>query len=93
MWEEEKMKTMFPLRKPWVAWVMLLVAVNAVISLFYLTTVEAQVILGAAIIGFIIQIAIFSAKGFVRLLGIGHILWIPMVFWLRSRIGLAASAT
>jgi hypothetical protein len=84
------MKTMFALPKPWVAWVMLLVAVNVVISLFYLTTVEAQVILGAALIGFIIQIAIFSAKGFVRLLGIGHILWIPMVFWLWSRLDLAA---
>jgi len=83
-------KTMFALPKPWVAWVMLLVVVNVVISLFYLTTIEAQVVLGAALIGAIIQTAIFSTKGFVRLLGIGHILWIPMVFWLWSRIGLAA---
>jgi len=86
-------KTMFALPKPWVAWVMLLVVVNVVISLFYLTTIEAQVVLGAALIGAIIQTAIFSTKGFVRLLGIGHILWIPMVFWLWSRIGLAAPAS
>ena len=83
-------KTIFALPKPWVAWVMLLVAVNIVISLFYLTTIEAQVVLGAALIGFIIQVAIFSTQGFVRLLGIGHILWLPMVFWLWSRLGLAA---
>ena len=69
---------------------MLLVVVNVVISLFYLTTIEAQVVLGAALIGFVIQIAIFSTQGFVRLLGIGHILWVPMVFWLWSRLDLAA---
>ncbi len=82
-------KTMFALPKPWVAWVMLLVVVNVVISLFYLTTIEAQVVLGAALIGFVIQIAIFSTQGFVRLLGIGHVLWVPMVFWLWSRLDLA----
>ena len=83
-------KTMLALPKPWVAWVMLLMAVNVVIPLFYVTTIEAQVILGAALIGAIIQTAIFSTKGFIRLLGIGHILWVPMVFWLWSRLDLAA---
>jgi len=82
-------KTMFALPKHWVAWVMLLVAFNVVIALFYLTTIEAQVVLVAAFIGFIIQFAVFSTHGFVRLLGIGHILWLPMVFWLWSRIELA----
>ena len=84
-------KTMLALPKPWLAWIMLLMAVNVVIPLYYLTTIEAQVILGAALIGAIIQAAIFSTKGFVRLLGIGHILWVPMVFWLLSRLDLAAS--
>lgn len=84
------MTTMFALPNPWVAWVMLLVLVNIVISLFYLTTIEAQVVLAAALIGFVIQVVIFSAKGFVRLLGIGHILWVPMVFWLWGRLDLAA---
>ena len=83
-------KTMLALPKPWVAWVMLLMAVNVVIPLFYVTTIEAQVILGAALIGAIIQTAIFSTKGFVRLLGVGHILWVPMVFWFWSRLDLAA---
>ena len=83
-------KTMLTLPKPWVAWVMLLMTVNVVIPLYYLTTIEVQVVLGAALIGAIIQTAIFSAKGFVRLLGIGHILWVPMVFWLSSRLDLAA---
>lgn len=84
-------KTMLALPKPWVAWVMLLVVVNVVISLFYLATIEARVVLGGALIGFIIQITIFSTQGFVRLLGIGHILWLPMVFWLWSRLDLVPS--
>ncbi len=83
-------KTMLALPKPWVAWIMLLMAANLVIPLYYLTTIEAQVVLGAALIGAIIQTAIFSTRGFVRLLGIGHVLWVPMVFWLWGRLDLAA---
>ncbi len=30
--------------------------------------------------------AIFATKGFVRLLGIGHIFWVPMVPWLWIRL-------
>ncbi len=30
--------------------------------------------------------AIFAVKGFVRLLGIGHIFWVPMVPWLWTRL-------
>jgi hypothetical protein len=96
VWEENKLKamisfikTMLALPKPWVAWIMLLMAANLVIPLYYLTTIEAQVVLGAALIGAIIQTAIFSTKGFVRLLGIGHVLWVPMVFWLWGRLDLA----
>ena len=83
-------KTMLALPRLWMAWVMLLMTVNVVIPLFYVATIEAQVVLGAALIGAIIQTTIFSTKGFVRLLGIGHILWVPMVFWLWSRLDLAA---
>lgn len=86
-------RTMLSLPKPWVAWVMLLMAVNFVIPFYYLATIEAQVVLGAALIGAIIQTAIFSTKGFVRLLGIGHILWIPMVAWLWSRLDLTAPSS
>ena len=40
-------------------------------------------------IGAILQTVIFSAKGFVRLLGIGHIAWLPMVPWLWDRLDTA----
>ena len=79
-------RTMLTLPKPWVAWVMLLMTANMIIPLFYLRTTEGKIVLAAAVLGAITQTAIFSAKGFVRLLGIGHIAWVPMVYWLWTRL-------
>ncbi len=79
-------RTMLTFPKPWVGWVMLLMIANMVIPLFYLGTPEGKVVLGAFVLGALFQTAIFSAKGFVRLLGIGHIVWVPMVAWLWTRL-------
>ena len=86
-------RTMLKLPKPWVAWVILLMMTNMILSLFYLGTSEGKVVLGAAVFGAILQTAIFSAKGFVRLLGIGHIAWVPMVYWLWTRLDLAPAGS
>ncbi len=86
-------RTMLTLPKPWVAWVILLMMANMILPLFYLGTPEGKVVLGAAVFGAILQIAIFSAKGFVRLLGIGHIAWVPMVYWLWTRLDLAPAGS
>ena len=86
-------RTMLTLPRPWVAWVILLMMANMILPLFYLGTPEGKVVLGAAVFGAILQIAIFSAKGFVRLLGIGHIAWVPMVYWLWTRLDLAPAGS
>lgn len=65
---------------------MLLVAANFLAPLFYIQTLEAQLTIAAVLIGFIIQSYIHSKLGFVRLLGLGHILWIPLVIWLGFRL-------
>ena len=83
------MRTMLTLPKPWVAWVMLLMTANMVLPLFYLGTPEGKVVLGGFVLGAVLQTAIFSAKGFVRLLGIGHVAWVPMMYWLWTRLDLA----
>ncbi|MFB3145500.1 MAG: hypothetical protein ACE1ZO_00115, partial [Nitrospirales bacterium] len=57
-----------------------------VIPLYYIHTREAKVVLIAAMFGLMIMMAIFGAKGFVRLLGIGHITWVPMLPWLWTRL-------
>ncbi len=72
---------------PWLVWVMLLVAANFLAPLFYIQTLEAQLTIAALLIGFIIQSYIHSKLGFVRLLGLGHIFWAPLVIWLGFRLG------
>ena len=84
-------RTMLTLPRPWVGWVMLLMTVNMIVPLFYLGTPEGKVVLGTAVFGAVLQTAIFSAKGFVRLLGIGHIAWVPMVAWLWTRLDLVST--
>ena len=70
---------------PWLIWVGTLLLVNMVVPLFFLEHREAQAVLAATMLAAIIQMVIFNAKGFVRLLGIGHFLWLPVVVWLASR--------
>ena len=79
------MKTMMLLPKPWLAWMSLLVFANVLVPLYFIQTLEAKVVLAAMICGLLIMTALFGAQGFVRLLGIGHIAWVPMIPWLIMR--------
>ena len=87
------LRTVLTLPKPWIAWVMLLMMANMVLPLMFVGTREGQVVLGAFLLGAALQTAIFSAKGFVRLLGIGHIAWVPMVYWLWTRLDAAPAGS
>lgn len=72
---------------PWWLWIALLAAVNAVAPLFFLGSLEATVVLAAVVVGFVVQMALLSRLGFVRLLGVGHIVaWVPMLLWLVPRL-------
>ncbi len=79
-------KTMLIMPIHWQAWLGLLVSANIVTPLFFIHTLEAQVVLVMGIGGLLIISVIFSMKGFVRLMGIGHIGWLPMVFWLGTKL-------
>jgi hypothetical protein len=70
---------------PWLIWVSMLGLLNGVVPLFFLEHREAQVLFGATMLAALIQMVIFKAKGYVRLLGIGHLPWLPVVLWLASR--------
>jgi len=79
-------KTMLIMPIHWQVWLGVLVTANIVVPMFFIHTLEAQVILATAIVGLIIMAVIFSRQGFVRLMGIGHIGWLPLVFWLGIRL-------
>lgn len=71
-----------PLQRAWGAW---LVAVNAA-CLFFLPRPEALVALGAVGVAVAIQALIYQRRRFVRVLGVAHVFWIPMLAWMAPRL-------
>ncbi|GJL78879.1 MAG: hypothetical protein NPINA01_18680 [Nitrospinaceae bacterium] len=86
-------KAVLRMAKPWVAWVALMMTTNMVTPIFFIDRVEAQVVLITTMASAALMVLIFAKKGFVRLLGLGHVLWVPMIFWLLTRVGLASPVT
>ena len=64
-----------PVQRIWGAW---LVAVNAA-GLFFIMHLEAQVALGAVGVAVLAQVLIYQRTRFIRLLGVTHMIWVPML--------------
>ncbi len=79
-------KGLMSMPMPWPLWLGLLVAVNVAGPIYFFAALEAKIVLAAFLASAAFMTAIFAAKGFVRLLGIGHIFWVPMVPWLWTRL-------
>jgi len=79
-------KGIFKMPLPWRLWLMLLFIANLVIPLFFLDRLEAQLILGAMLASMILIIVVSARAGFTRLLGLGHILWFPLLYFLGTRL-------
>lgn len=71
-----------PVPRIWVTW---LVVVNSA-SLLFIRHVEAQVTLGAVGVAVLAQALIYQRKRFIRLLGVTHVLWVPMLAWIALRL-------
>ena len=71
-----------PVQRIWGAW---LVAVNAA-CLQFIQHIEAQVTLGAVGVAVLAQALIYQRKRFIRLLGVTHVLWVPMLMWIALRL-------
>ena len=59
---------------------MVLILVNAG-SLVFLDTIYGQLNLAAVVAAIAVIVLIHAKHGFVRLLGIGHLFWVPMLIW------------
>ena len=79
-------KGMMKMPVHWRLWLALLVIVNFVIPLFFLNRLEAQVVAGTLIASVILMTGLTALSGFTRLLGLGHILWIPLLYFLWMRL-------
>lgn len=67
------------------AWVTVLALVNGIAPLAFLTRLEAQVVLATFIASFFLMIWLTMRYGFTRILGAGHVLWVPLVVFLLVR--------
>lgn len=80
-------KALFSIPMPAPLWLGLLMALNLVVPLYFIGSLEAQLTVAAFIVNAAVMTAMFAKMGFVRLLGIGHIFWVPLVVWLAMRLG------
>ncbi len=68
-------------------WVLLLLVANFLIPLLLLPRLEAIVVLVTFFASFGLMVLITGLSGFTRLLGLGHILWVPLIFYLWGLLG------
>ena len=68
-------------------WLMLLVTANMVAPLFFVQHVEARVVLVTIVASMLLMTWLTARFGFTRILGLGHIFWIPMLAFLFIRLG------
>ena len=67
-------------------WMILLLAANLAAPLFFLARVEAQAVLAALAASFAMMVILTGLTGYTRLLGAGHIFWVPLIVWLWTRL-------
>lgn len=78
-------KKIFGMKFPWNLWMGILILINVGGGLLFIRTMEGQLALVCMMASFLIMWGIYVQKGFVRLLGLGHLIaWIPqMVFYIQ----------
>lgn len=76
------------LRMPlhWQLWLLMLVSANLVAPLFFLRHVEAQVTIAALVVSLALMTALTARYGFSRILGLGHVAWVPLLAFLVTRV-------
>lgn len=81
----EFLKNMFKMPMIWWPWMAGLPLIN-LSSILFLPRTEAWVVLGTGLLATTIMTVLHAKLGYVRLLGIGHFVWIPMLIWLGFRL-------
>ena len=84
-------KKILGMKFPWNLWVGLLILVNMGGGLFFIRTMEGRLALACLMFGFLIMWGIYVKRGFVRLLGLGHLIaWTPQIIWYTQVVGSTA---
>jgi predicted neutral ceramidase superfamily lipid hydrolase len=80
------MKGIFSLAVGWQIWLFCLILVNFLIPVFFYETRVAQITIVAFFFGGMLGLVLVKIQGFTRLLGLMHIPWIPLVFYLIGQL-------
>jgi hypothetical protein len=67
-------------------WLLLLMTVNLLVPVIYFQRSEAQITVLTFFASFLLMLLITRISGLTRLLGMGHVLWIPLGLFLTSRL-------
>ncbi len=70
----------------WRLWLALLITANLIVPLFFIGRLEAQVVIGALLGSMVLMTILTGLTGFTRLLGLGHVFWIPLLYFLWTRL-------
>ncbi len=70
----------------WQGWLLLLVGANLVAPFFFFAHTEARVVVAALATSMTLMTMLTARFGFSRILGLGHIVWVPMLFYLWGRL-------
>jgi len=74
------MKQIAGMRFPWNVWVAMLGVANVGGGIYYWSKIEGKAALIAMMGAFVVMTLVYHKRGFVRLLGLGHIVtWIPLL--------------
>jgi hypothetical protein len=79
------LRNIFKMPMVWWPWMAGLPLIN-LSSIFFLPRAEAWVVLGTGLLAATIMTVLHAKLGYVRLVGIGHFVWIPMLIWLVFRL-------
>ena len=82
----------FSLAIGWQCWLFLLMTVNFFIPAYFYSYLEAQLTIAAFFAGGMIGIILFKIQGFTRLLGLMHILWVPLAIYLAGKLDIYSSS-
>lgn len=68
-------------------WAVILTVTNLVAPLFFIQQQDAQVVLGVFVANLIALTALTSLLGYTRLVSLGHVIWLPMVYFFYLQLG------
>ncbi len=89
---KEFMKGILSLPLGWQLWVGLMLVLNMVAPIMLIKHIEAQVTLVAMMAGGMTGIVLVKVQGFTKLLGVMHIYWVPLVFYLLQQVETLSSS-